>query len=71
MARKIIEHITDDLDGRSVPTDQGGEVSFSLDGIEYAIDLSHRNADDLRDALAPYIAVARQPTRAGRGWRGR
>lgn len=51
-------HITleDDLDGS-----KGDDtVRFGLDGTEYEIDLSTKNAKALREALAPYVAVARK-----------
>lgn len=51
--RVILE---DDLDGG--PAD--GTVEFGLDGSGYAIDLSSRHAEELRGALAPWLAVARR-----------
>jgi hypothetical protein len=59
MARKTIVQLIDDLDqGAAAET-----VSFGLDGTNYEIDLSAKNAAKLRDALAVYVANAR---RAGR-----
>jgi hypothetical protein len=60
MAQKTIVQLIDDLDqGAAEET-----VSFGLDGTNYEIDLSAKNAAKLRDALASYVANAR---RAGRG----
>jgi hypothetical protein len=61
MAR--IEELTvtmiDDLDGgRAAET-----VAFSLEGANYEIDLSKRNADKLRRTLRPYIESSRKVRR--------
>jgi hypothetical protein len=57
------------LDG----SDAEGTVCFRLDGTEYEIDLNAKHAQQLRDALARYVAAARrtgasarQPTRSRR-----
>jgi hypothetical protein len=46
----------DDLDG----SEASGTLQFGLDGRSYEIDLSDKNASKLRDALAPFIDVARK-----------
>ena len=56
MARRIQVHLEDDLSGG--PADE--TVPFALDGRTYEIDLSAENAQALRDAFAPWIAVARK-----------
>jgi hypothetical protein len=43
--------LIDDLDG----TTASETVKFGLDGVSYEIDLSAKNADKLRSALAPYV----------------
>ena len=62
MAQKITVTLEDDLDGGpAVET-----MSFGLDGSEYEIDLSKKNADHLRKTLAPFIDHGRRATaRAG------
>lgn len=51
MAKETITRLIDDLDGG-----QASEtVKFALDGREYEIDLSTKNATRLRDGLAPYV----------------
>lgn len=76
MAQKTIVQLIDDLDqGAADET-----VSFGLDGTNYEIDLSAKNAAKLRDALANYVANARRagrannrtgtPARRGRSARG-
>jgi Lsr2 len=61
----ITIHI-DDLDGRHIRQGSGGTVSFSLDGIDYEIDLSARHRRELEKALDPYIAAGRKLPRRAR-----
>lgn len=48
--------LIDDLNGESA--DQ--TIEFGIDGRNYEIDLSEKNAGELRDALAAYVAAARR-----------
>jgi hypothetical protein len=64
MAKQIITVLTDDLDGG----DADRTIEFGLDGVNYTIDLSDKNAGKLRTALDPYLAVA---SRVGRATTGR
>ena len=57
MAQKTVVTFLDDLDGES---EADGTVPFALDGVEYEIDLTKENAEDLRDIFAPYIAAGRR-----------
>ncbi|SEP09005.1 histone-like nucleoid-structuring protein Lsr2 [Trujillonella endophytica] len=61
MARKVQVILSDDLD-ENLPADE--TVSFSLDGTSYEIDLSEKNAGDMRDAFSRYVQAARK---VGRG----
>ena len=61
MARKVQVILSDDLD-EDVPADE--TVSFSLDGTNYEIDLSEKNAEELRNAFSRYVQAARK---VGRG----
>jgi len=57
----VVERISrrlDDLDGSELNIDQA-PVTFSMEGVEYEIDLSPANVDSLRSLLAPFIEVAR------------
>ena len=56
MATQTVIRITDDLDG----SDAHETVRFALDGAQYEIDLSEKNAKKLRDALNPWAKVARK-----------
>ena len=59
MAKQVITVLTDDLDGG----DADRTIEFALDGVNYSIDLSEKNAGRLRKALDPYLTVA---SRVGR-----
>lgn len=48
--------LEDDIDGGEADE----TVTFSLDGVSYEIDLSKKNANKMRDALAPYVGSARK-----------
>lgn len=56
MAQRVEIRLTDDLD--QGPADE--TVKFGLDGVAYEIDLSSRNAEDLRGALATWVEHARR-----------
>ena len=59
MAKQIVTLLTDDIDG----SEADRTVEFGLDGVNYTIDLSEKNAGKLRKALDPYLAAA---SRVGR-----
>jgi hypothetical protein len=61
--------LTDDLDGKELPLDEGETVSFALDGVNYEIDLGKKNAQKLRDDLSAYASAGRRAE--GRGRTGR
>jgi hypothetical protein len=56
MAQRTILIIEDDLDGSSASE----TVSFSVQGVEYQLDLSDKNAAKFQKALDPYINAARR-----------
>ena len=62
MAKQTVVTLIDDLDGQVAAE----TIDFSIDGASYEIDLSDKNAAALRDALAPYLGVARRVGRAAR-----
>jgi len=70
MAQKVQTLLIDDIDGGEAED----TVRFGLDGAEYEIDLSGEHAEELRQALEPYVsaarrapgAAARRPGRSGR-----
>jgi hypothetical protein len=56
MASKTIVTLEDDLDGGLADE----TLTFGLDGRQYEIDLSEKNAAKLRKALARYVAAGRR-----------
>ena len=63
MARKVQVILSDDFDD-DVPADE--TVTFALDGTTYEIDLSDKNAADMREAFARYVGAARKVSGRGR-----
>ncbi|MDQ2788729.1 MAG: Lsr2 family protein [Actinomycetota bacterium] len=59
MARKVETTLVDDMTGDAADE----TVSFSLDGVEFEIDLSANNAGVLRDILADYANAGRKPSK--------
>ena len=64
MARKAIVKLVDDLNGGKADE----SLTFALDGVEYAIDLSTKNATRLRGLLAEFVGHSRRT--GGRKQRG-
>lgn len=62
MAKRTISMLIDDLDGGEADE----TVTFGIDGVQYQIDLSAKNATTMREALARYVDAG---TRVGRGLR--
>jgi hypothetical protein len=60
VAKRTIHVLVDDIDGG----DADETVKFALDGTQYEIDLSKKNASKLREAFAPYLTAG---TKIGRG----
>jgi hypothetical protein len=60
MAKRVIHELIDDIDGK--PADES--ITFGLDGVQYEIDLSKKNAQRLREAIAPFVEAG---TKVGRG----
>lgn len=62
MAQKLT--LIDDLDGTPIEGD-GGTVNFSIDGANYEIDLSTKNAAELRTVFDKYVDAGRRVRRDG------
>lgn len=56
MSSKTVVEFIDDLDGSHAHA----TVRFGYEGLEYEVDLSEKNVAVLRDALTPFIEVARK-----------
>lgn len=64
MAQKTVVELVDDLDGGEAHE----TVEFSIDGVDFTIDLSNDNATRLRESLAEFVGHARKVSgRRGRG----
>ncbi|SNY04447.1 histone-like nucleoid-structuring protein Lsr2 [Paractinoplanes atraurantiacus] len=61
MAKQIIHKLVDDLSGG----DADETVKFALDGIQYEIDLSEKNAAKLREVFEPYVTSGSKVARGG------
>jgi len=61
VARREIVVLEDDLDGGKADE----TVKFALDGIQYEIDLSEKNAQKLRTVFADYVGHGRKVGRGG------
>lgn len=62
MAQKVTVTIYDDIDG----TEAAETTEFSLDGVDYTIDLSADNSIRLRETLRPFMQAARRADRHAR-----
>ncbi|MGY1552125.1 histone-like nucleoid-structuring protein Lsr2 [Microbacterium sp. A588] len=60
MARRIVHQLVDDIDGTVLGIGEGETVLFSLNGTAYEIDLTSANAEEFREAMAPYVSAARR-----------
>jgi len=56
MAQRRFVALVDDLDGSEAEE----TVRFAIDGRDYEIDLSFRNAQELRGALQQYVSAGRR-----------
>jgi hypothetical protein len=66
MAQRTQVLYVDDIDG----SDAAGTVRFGFDGTDYEIDLNKKHADQLAQAISPFIAAARKVPSSRRPVRG-
>lgn len=62
MAQRMEVQFTDDIDGGPADT----TISFVVDGTGYEIDLSAAHAEEVRQAVQPFVAAARKVGSSGR-----
>ncbi len=62
MAQRVVVLFQDDLDN----SEATHTIQFGVDGVDHEIDLNDHHAQQLRNAFAPWIAVARTPRPARR-----
>lgn len=65
MARKVMVTLVDDLDNTEIQDGKGETVGFALDGTQYEIDLTDKNAKALRTAFTKYVEAARKVSNRG------
>lgn len=61
MAQKIVTIYTDDLTGKE--SDEVQTHTFTLDGVNYEIDLAPESYDQLSETLSPYVERGRKTGR--------
>jgi len=71
VAQRTVVQLTDDLDGKAIPEGKGETVRFGMDGQEYEIDLSEKNAQALREIVTKYMTAGRRVGGGSRGGRSR
>ncbi|MDO5669271.1 MAG: Lsr2 family protein [Corynebacterium sp.] len=64
MARREITQYFDDLDNSPLKDDEVNIIRFSVDGNNYIIDLSEKNAAAFHKDLQPWVDAARKDTGA-------
>ena len=57
MAKRTIVQLVDDTDG----SEAAETLTVGLEGVNYELDLSDKNAKKLREQLAPWLAAAAGP----------
>ncbi|KIZ15774.1 histone-like nucleoid-structuring protein Lsr2 [Streptomyces natalensis] len=62
MAQKVVTICTDDLTGEE--SSEATTHTFSLDGVQYEIDLAPDSYDQLLEAMAPFTKAGRKTGRA-------
>lgn len=58
MAKNLIVELTDDIDGSVIADGTGESIEFSVDGVDYTIDLKDKNAEKFRKTLDLYTTHA-------------
>jgi len=66
MVQRVVTQLVDDIDGTELELTTGETVMFALDGHTYEIDLSTKNAEALRSAVAKYVEAGRRVGRTTR-----
>lgn len=60
MAQRVRNYLVDDITGEELPEDVGRSITFTVDGVNYEIDLNEKHADEFSKALEPYIKHGRR-----------
>lgn len=62
MAKQVIIELTDDIDGSVISDNDGESIDFSVNGVDYTIDLKNKNAIEFHRKFSYYTDRA---TRVG------
>lgn len=55
MAKQVYVQLVDDLDDKVIPDGTGEHITFTVNGVEYEIDLNDKNAKEFHRKLDYYI----------------
>jgi len=66
VAKHVVTHLIDDLDQKPIPDGSGEQISFSVNGVDYKIDLNDKNATEFHRKLDYYIEHAEKVGRRDR-----
>ncbi|AWK70278.1 hypothetical protein CBI38_00475 [Rhodococcus oxybenzonivorans] len=67
MAKKVVVELVDDIDGSLIEVGKGEHITFSVNGVDYEIDLKTKNAREFLRTMDFYIEHAtRVDERKGR-----
>ncbi|MEU2006520.1 Lsr2 family protein [Rhodococcus sp. NPDC019627] len=67
MAQKVVVELVDDIDGSLIEDGKGEHITFSVNGVDYEIDLKTKNAREFLRTMDFYIEHAtRVDERKGR-----
>ena len=69
VAQRVITQLVSDLSGQEIAEGDGETVNFALDGKDYELDLTNKEADKLRGTLQNYIAAGLRAGDTSRGAR--
>ena len=58
MARKMVVELVDDIDGTLIEAGKGEHITFSVNGVDYEIDLKTKNAREFLKTMDFYIEHA-------------
>ncbi|KGM18115.1 MULTISPECIES: histone-like nucleoid-structuring protein Lsr2 [Corynebacterium] len=66
MARREVTQFFDDFDNTPLSEDEVKVVDFTVNGVDYTLDLSPENSQKFDDAVQPFVQVARRKPRSGK-----
>ncbi len=58
MAKKVFTQLVDDIDGSVIDDESGETIEFSVNGVDYLVDLKAKNANEFHRKIGYYIEHA-------------